>query len=82
MIEVIGDLWEFHSKNNWVVITTNGNVNSQGKAVMGRGIALQAAKKFPRLPKELGHYIQVLGNQTYSFPKLKLITFPTANLIV
>ena len=53
MREVIGDLWTYSAPNKIVMITTNGYVKINGEAVMGRGTALQAAQRYPQLPKLL-----------------------------
>ncbi|MCZ2224447.1 MAG: hypothetical protein LC122_12560 [Chitinophagales bacterium] len=47
MIEVIGNLFDFVNIADAICITTNGIVKSNQEAVMGAGIALQAAEKFP-----------------------------------
>jgi len=72
------DLWEFYDKGNWIAITTNNVVKTNGEAVMGKGVALEAANKFPTLAQELGRYLRLLGdNIPYIFPHFNLITFPT-----
>ncbi len=76
MIETIGDIWNHHGSGKWIVITTNGYVTRVGNCVMGRGTALQASKRFPNLPKELGDKIAVNGNHSYTFAKYRIITFP------
>lgn len=43
-------------------ITTNGDVNRFGKAVMGRGIAYQANKRINGIDIILGHLIKEVGN--------------------
>lgn len=59
MIEAIGrDVFSFPS----VVITTNGIVKGNRKAVMGRGIALQAVEKFHGIDTSLGIQILHHGN--------------------
>ena len=75
MNEVVGDLWEHHPQN-WVVITTNGFRKGSGEAVMGRGVALQAARRYPHLPLALGSRIKTEGNHVHTFPEWKLISFP------
>src|SRR5262245_54818868 len=60
MIERQTDLWSIESE--WKVITTNGFVKKDGKAVMGRGCAQEAERKFPNLPDALGSLIMVHGN--------------------
>jgi hypothetical protein len=77
MIEIKGDIWSFWQAREWVVITTNGVVKRNGCAVMGKGIALQAAQRFPDLPKQLGIKIKEMGNYVFKFPDFRLYTFPT-----
>lgn len=60
MKEVTGNLWTYPADVR--VITTNGFVKKNGEAVMGRGCALEAAKKYPSLPKVLGDHIKSNGN--------------------
>ena len=36
------DIWEWYKKGYNIVVPTNGSLRSDGKATMGRGIALQA----------------------------------------
>jgi hypothetical protein len=79
MLEITGNIWDYHKDNNWIVITTNGDVRKDGAAVMGRGIALQAAQRFPKLPQEFGKLLQENGNQMCIFPLYRLITFPVKN---
>ena len=81
MKEVIGNLWDYHEKGHWVAITTNGFVKRNGEAVMGRGVALEAKKRFPRLPEVLGLSIKFCGNTvrvlgTPPFLDYKLVAFP------
>lgn len=76
---VNGNLFDFWNAGEWIVITTNGNVKKNGRAVMGKGVALEASQKCPNLSKILGEYIQEGGNQVYFFPEYKIITFPTKN---
>ena len=64
MKEITGNLWE---QPGWKVITTNGTVTNAGLAVMGRGIAKEAALRYPRLQKDLGGRIGVTGNHVYLF---------------
>lgn len=71
-----GDIWDFHTRGQVVCITTNGFVKTNGECVMGRGTALQAARKFPKLPGELGLLIQSKGNHVHYIPKYRLISFP------
>lgn len=82
MKEITGDIWDFHKKGYWIVITTNGNVRANGEAVMGKGIALQAKQKFPDLPKALGQSIRFCGNVVRilgqpPFLDYRIVSFPT-----
>lgn len=76
MIEVEDDLWNYHDIGFPVVITTNGIVRGESN-VMGRGVALQAAQRFPSLPRQLGRTILATGNHVYWFQEFRLLTFPT-----
>lgn len=75
---ISADLWEIHREltRMAIVIPTNGSVTQIGNAVMGRGLALDAARKFPSLMKELGQKLISGGNQPYYFPQYGLVTFP------
>ena len=67
-----------------IVITTNGIVRRDGKAVMGAGIALEMARKFPLFPKIFGDKLKKDGNHVSLFfvPQVrgrKVATFPVKN---
>lgn len=79
MREIKGNIWDYYKDDNYITITTNGCVKTNGAAVMGKGIALQAAKKFPELPMTLGFLLNEKGNNVYAFLNLKIITFPVKN---
>ena len=75
MIEAVGNIWSFPA--DYRVITTNGCVKKDGSAVMGRGVAKQAANRFKSLPFELGKLLKSSGNKCYIFKHFdNLITFP------
>ena len=76
MIEATGDMWSMQA--NAVCVTTNGSINRFGHAVMGRGVALQASRRFPGLARELGRRIGLGGNHVYYFETLRpgLFSFP------
>lgn len=65
-----------------ICIPVNGYVKKEGVAVMGRGVAQQAAELFPKLPKALGTRINTAGNNVHAFTfdfrgqSKNLITFP------
>jgi hypothetical protein len=71
-----GNLWKFHTPANWIVITTNGSIRKDGACVMGRGVALQAKKRYPKLPCELGAKIAESGNNVFTFKDYGILTFP------
>lgn len=50
-----------------ICITTNGYVNKSGECVMGRGVALEAARMFPDLPRMLGERIIHKGHKLHIF---------------
>lgn len=72
--EVNGDIWSFDCL--WRVIPTNGFVKNNGKAVMGAGLARQAAIKYPNLPTILANCIANRGSHVFAV-RHDLITFPT-----
>lgn len=72
-----GDIWSYHAKGYWVVIPTNGCRKQGTIAVMGIGLALQAANKFPDLPNFLGKRLTYGGNHVYPFEVYRLFSFPT-----
>ena len=62
MILEKGNMWDAFGKGVFV-ITTNPITRQDGAVVMGRGIALQAATKFPSLPYHFGNLLKQKGNQ-------------------
>ena len=69
------------TSSNWIVITTNGMLNKQGNAIMGKGIALAAKTQVKGCDVTLGKMIKRSGNHVYMFADYgatqKLISFPT-----
>lgn len=59
MKEANVDLWE--ARADCRVITTNGFVKTNGKAVMGRGCAREASDKFPGLARDIGMTLEHCG---------------------
>ncbi len=63
-----------------IVIPTNGDINRQGKAVMGRGLALQAARRYPLLPKVFADLLRDNGNHVLDVYQPRhmptILTFP------
>ncbi len=80
-MKIIKDnIWKYHSKDNFIVITTNGFVKKNGACVMGRGIAQQTRDKFLGFDKKLGTRIKNEGNNVFIWDEEGLITFPTKHL--
>lgn len=65
MIEKEGDLWGYHGEDA-KVITTNGFIKNNGEAVMGRGVAEQAARRWHDVPGTLGNSLRGSGNHVCS----------------
>jgi hypothetical protein len=80
IVETSGDIWDLHDQGYWICITTNGmtkvNKDHRTVAIMGKGIALEAARRFPNLPVELGHALRH-GNLPSSWARYRIVTFPT-----
>ena len=76
MKEIQGNIWDFHKQGHWVVITTNGSIRKDGKAVMGKGVAKEAAERFPGLAEDLGTRISHFGNHFFRFDGLGIATLP------
>lgn len=72
--EVCGNIWDYPAAI--VVIPTNGFVNISGRAVMGAGLALQAANRYPDLPEVLAKCIHVSGNHVHVI-RHNIVAFPT-----
>jgi len=74
MIEVSGNIWDF---DGFHCVTTNSVVKQNGELVMGRGVALDAATRYPSIPKKLGDLVKQYGNKPFIFFDEKIISFPT-----
>lgn len=77
MQEVIGNLWDFHDQGFCIGIPVNGDRRRDGRAVMGAGVALAAANRFPNLPTLLGEKLRTSGNHSYYWHEFQLVTLPT-----
>ncbi|ORX75403.1 hypothetical protein BCR32DRAFT_304782 [Anaeromyces robustus] len=68
--------------NTGICITTNGKIKNNGKAVMGRGIALYANKQF-KLDEILAEKLKKYGNHVHDLGEFgtgfHIISFPTKN---
>lgn len=65
---IVGDLWSASKDGHFIIVPINWTYNRNGNAVMGRGVAAQAAKFYPDLPGILGRYIM-------SQPTMPEVTF-------
>lgn len=82
------DIWDAHDAGHWIGICTNGMTKPDPKgsrfreeparvAIMGAGIAKQAATKYPILPFKLAQRLEEFGNHVFLFPEVGIFTFPT-----
>lgn len=74
--EVVGDIWDFDCTVR--VIPTNGFVKNNGHAVMGAGLARQAALRYPNLPEVLGRCLTNSQNHVHVL-RHDIVAFPTKN---
>ena len=77
MLELRGNL--FDQRCDAICITTNGYVSARGLAVMGRGCAASAAKRYRGLEEKLGSRIQQFGSRTrfiWTTRDYRIISFP------
>lgn len=73
-----GDIWQVAELHNgFVVVTTNLVLKHNGDAVMGAGIAKEAATRYPALPIALGGHIKRWGEKPLLFPEGNVICLPT-----
>jgi len=71
---VTGDLWDFYG-HAVIAVTTCGQVDRRGEAVMLRGCARQSRERFPDLPKRLGSLLLKHGNHVFDLGD-GLVSFP------
>ena len=74
MRETTGNIWDYRGKAV-IVITTNGSVDRNGAAVIGRGCARQAIIFHPDLRERLGRLLREGGNHVHDVGN-GLATFP------
>jgi hypothetical protein len=75
MLETVGDIWEYADQGAVIVITTNGSLTRDGRAVLGRGVAKQALPRFPRLAETLGRLLAEHGSQVFDLGGC-VVSFP------
>lgn len=78
------DIWQLQEQTpgSVVVVPINLQWDREGLAIMGKGLALDAACRFPRLKNELGMTLQCDGEATTAayWRSYEIITFPTKPL--
>jgi hypothetical protein len=87
MLEQRIDLFSPPDDVDAICITTNGIVKTDGRAVMGRGVALAAREKFPGIDKALGDTLLNKNFGNIVFPiwfwnrkkRIFIFSFPTKN---
>ena len=72
-----GNMWSAYPQADLFLITTNSTLKNNGCLVMGKGIALEAAQRFPALPQKLGIAVAREG-ATYGLLIAK--NWPTAKI--
>lgn len=80
MLEYTGDFWQYPA--DVYVITTNGTVKKDGKAVMGAGVAKQARDTYPGMDGLLGFLLVTQQNKPFCLGRItKNIPVEYAQLI-
>jgi hypothetical protein len=74
MLETVGDIWEY-AETAVIVITTNGSLTKDGRAVLGRGVAKQAATLFPGFAEKLGRLVAEQGSHVFDLG-CGIVSFP------
>lgn len=81
MKEATGNIWDWAAKGYLIVIPTNiGWTKREGYNVMGRGLAHQAAQRYPGLDAWYGHWCRSLGAATGLTRYESLLLFPVKPL--
>lgn len=70
------DVWEAWTEGAWVVVPTNQMTRRDNTAVMGAGLARQAADRFPELPAQYGAAL-LRGEAFVCFPQRRVLLAPT-----
>lgn len=78
MTELQADLFECAGPYDAICVTTNGQVKKDGRAVMGAGVAKEAARRYPLIDYNLGKHLAQHGNHVgLIFDKPRVYSFPT-----
>ena len=74
MLETLGDIWGY-AGTAVISITTNGSLTHDRRAIFGRGVAKQAALRYPGLAERLGILLAEQGNHVFDLGG-GIVTFP------
>jgi hypothetical protein len=74
MRETAGDIWQY-TAGSIIAITTNGALTRDGRAIFGRGVARQAAARYPDLAEILGRLLAAQGNHVFELGS-GIVSFP------
>lgn len=69
-------VWNLHDAGAWVLVPTNTQTKSDGTAVMGAGLALDVARRFPDVPGRYGRSLAI-ANTRIAIPDHRLLLGPT-----
>jgi hypothetical protein len=75
MLETLGDIWEHAERADIIVITTNGSLTRDSRAVIGRGVAKQAVLRFPGIAAKLGGLLAEQGSHVF-YLGCGIVSFP------
>jgi hypothetical protein len=75
MLETVGDIWEHADRGEIIAITTNGSLTRDGRPVFGRGVAKQAALRFPVIAEKLGRLLAEQGSHVFDLG-CAVVSFP------
>lgn len=56
-----GDMWSIYDQSDLFFITTNSTITKEGDLIMGRGIAGEAATRYPAIPTVWGKHLIQMG---------------------
>jgi hypothetical protein len=74
MFETLGDIWAY-AATGVIVITTNGSLTRDGRAIFGNGVAKQALRRYPGLAGISGRMLAANGNHVHDLGN-GIVTFP------
>lgn len=75
MLEAVGDIWKYAGVADVLAISTSGSLTRDGRAVLGRGVARQAALRYPALAENMGRLLAERGNHVFDLG-CGIVSFP------